>query len=186
MPPSGDITDLLHAWGKGDPEALQVLFARVYDELQRLAHRQLRAERAGHTLDTGALVHEAYFRLVDLDPALWQNRDHFFAMAARAMRQVLVGYARMRNAQKRGGGGTVVTLDDNLARVDPRTDDVLAIDEALQRLQQLEPRYVQVVECRLFAGLTVEETATALEISAATVKRDWTLARAWLNRELAS
>jgi RNA polymerase sigma factor (TIGR02999 family) len=182
----GDITDLLRAWGGGDAEALDRLFALVYDELQRLAHRQLRHEQTGHTLDTGSLVNEAYLRLIELDPARWENRGHFFAMAARAMRQVLVQYALARKAQKRGGGNSAVRLDDVVVMVEEHSDDLLALDEALGRLEQAEPRYVRVVECRLFAGLSIDETATALNISAATVKRDLTLARAWLNRELTS
>jgi RNA polymerase sigma factor (TIGR02999 family) len=186
MPARGDITDLLHAWGGGDADALERLFAIVYEELERLAHAQLRRERPGHTLDTGALVHEAYFRLIELDPTRWQNRAHFFAMAARAMRQVLVGYAVARNAKKRGSGRTALPLDEAVVMVESRSDDLLALDEALARLERAEPRYVRVVECRLFAGLNIEETAAALDISPATVKRDWTLARAWLNQELSA
>lgn len=184
MARQGDITDLLHAWGGGDAEALDRLFKLVYAELQRLAHRQLRNERTGHTLDTGSLVNEAYLRLIELDPARWQNRGHFFAMAARAMRQVLVQYAISRKAQKRGGGRTALPLEDVVVMVEEHSDDLLALDQALARLEQAEPRYVRVVECRLFAGLSIDETATALNVSAATVKRDLTLARAWLNREL--
>jgi RNA polymerase sigma factor (TIGR02999 family) len=186
MSPDGDITRLLHAWGNGDAGAVDQLFARVFEELQRLAHRQLRGEATGHTLDTGSLVNEAYLRLVELDPARWQNRGHFFAMAARAMRQVLVQYAIQRKAVKRGGGRTPVSIENVAALVEARSDELLALDQALERLERAEPRYVRVVECRLFAGLTIEETAAALEISVATVKRDLTLARAWLNRELSA
>lgn len=186
MPQQGEITDLLHAWGAGDADAVDRLFALVYGELQRLAHNQLRREQSGHTLDTGALVHEAYIRLVDLDPARWQNRAHFFAMAARAMRQVLVRYAVARKAQKRGAGRVPLPVDEVVASVDARADDLVALDEALCRLEVAEPRYVRVVECRLFAGLNVDETAAALSVSPATVKRDWTLARAWLNQELSA
>jgi RNA polymerase sigma factor (TIGR02999 family) len=182
----GDITDLLHSWGSGDREAIERLFRLVYEELRRQAHLQLQRERPGHTLETGALVHEAYLKLVELDPSRWHDRRHFFAMAARAMRQVLVNYALMRNAEKRGGGRTALPLDDVVASVDARSDDLLALDEALGRLEAAEPRYVRVVECRLFAGLGIDETAAALDISPATVKRDWTLARAWLNRELSA
>lgn len=186
MTADGEITNLLHAWGAGDPDAADRLFALVYDELQRLAHNQLRMERSGHTLDTSALVHEAYFRLADLDPSRWQNRAHFFGMAGRAMRQVLVRYAVARKAEKRGKGVCLLSLDDVAVSVDARSDDVLALDEALRRLEATEPRYVRVVECRLFAGLSIEETAAALGVSPATVKRDWTFARAWLNQELSA
>jgi RNA polymerase sigma factor (TIGR02999 family) len=184
MPEPGEITDLLHAWGAGDEAAGDRVFALVYDALAGLAHRQLRGERPGHTLDTGGLVHEAYFRLAGLDAARWQNRAQFFALAARAMRQVLIRYAVERKAQKRGGGKSPLPIEDVVAFSDERSEELLALDEALQRLESAEPRYARVVECRVFAGLDIEETAAALDISTATVKRDWTMARAWLNREL--
>ena len=155
----------------------------VYSELRRIAHRQLKGERAGHTLNTTALVHEAYLRL-GLGRISWRDRVHFFAVAARAMRRVLIDYAEARRAEKRGGGAANVTLDDTIAAPEHRVDDLLAIDEALNRLEQLDPRQVFVVECHVFAGMSLDDTAAALDISPATVSRDWALARAFLNRAL--
>jgi RNA polymerase sigma factor (TIGR02999 family) len=179
-----EISNLLIAWNEGDRAALDRLFPIVYRELRRIAHRQLRGERAGHTLSTTALVHEAYFKLVQLDRIQWQNRAQFFAIAARAMRRILVDYALARRRKKRGGGQPALSLDDVIVMVNTQADELLAVDQALQRLEAIDARHARVVECRVFAGLSVEETAEALDISPATVKRDWALARAWLNREL--
>jgi RNA polymerase sigma factor (TIGR02999 family) len=184
MPSTDEFSNLLSAWSDGDRAALDQLFPIVYRELRRIAHRQLRGERPGHTLSTTALVHEAYFKLVQLDRMRWQNRAQFFAIAARAMRRILVDYALARRRQKRGGGQPVLSLDDVVVLVNHDADELVAVDEALKRLEALDERHARVVECRVFAGLNVEETAEALNVSPATVKRDWVLARAWLNREL--
>ncbi|MGH7469607.1 MAG: sigma-70 family RNA polymerase sigma factor [Longimicrobiales bacterium] len=184
MASTDDISSLLTAWNEGDREALDRLFPVVYRELRRIAHRQLRGERPGHTLSTTALVHEAYFKLVQLDRIQWQNRAQFFAIAARAMRRILVDYALARRRKKRGGGQPMLPLDDVIIMVNSQADELVAVDQALQRLEAIDVRHARVVECRVFAGMSVEETAEALNISAATVKRDWALARAWLNREL--
>lgn len=160
-------------------------FPLVYDELRRIAQHALRAERSGHTLCATALVHEAWLELAKLTRIQWQNRSHVLAMAAQAMRRVLIDYAVARRRQKRGGGQPIEPLeDDAMAVVTERADDLVALDEALGRLMTLNERHGRIVECRFFGGMSVEETADALGISAATVKRDWTIARAWLNREL--
>jgi RNA polymerase sigma factor (TIGR02999 family) len=177
------VTELLRQLSTGRPGAADDLLPVVYGELRRLAHRQLTAERAGHTLNTTALVHEAYLRL-GLDRISWHDRAHFFAVAARAMRRVLIDYAEARRAAKRGGGAAHVTLDETVAAPHHRIDDLLAIDEALNRLEQVDARQVMVVECHVFAGMSLEDTAVALGVSPATVSRDWALARAWLNRAL--
>lgn len=180
----GDITALLEAHSSGNPDAMDELFPLVYDELRRIASRRMQGERSGHTLRTTALVHEAYLELVDLDNVDWQNRRHFFAIAARVMRNVLVDYAVKKNAQKRGGDLDRVPLAEEDGVVSVVLEDVLAVHQALERLETVDERQVRVVECRFFAGLTIEETANALDISPATVGRDWRMARAWLNREL--
>ena len=167
----------------GQQSAEDKLLPLVYGELKRMAHRQLKSERPGHTLNTTALVHEAYLRL-GLERISWQDRVHFFAVAARAMRRVLIDYAEARRAEKRSGGAVHVALDETVAAPERHVDDLLALDEALNRLEQLDPRQVSVVECHVFAGMSLEDTATALGISPATVSRDWALARAWLNRAL--
>lgn len=178
------VTQLLEAHAEGDPEAFDALLPRVYAELRRIAHYRLRGERPDHTLDTTALVHEAYLELVQLDRINWQNRAHFFAIASRAMRNILVDYAVRRKAQKRGGDRQRVPLDtDDLATEAP-VEDLLALDQALQQLEALDERQLRVVECRFFGGLSIDETAEALGISPATVSRDWRMARAWLNRAL--
>jgi RNA polymerase sigma factor (TIGR02999 family) len=156
----------------------------VYGELRRIAHHRLRAERDGHTLNTTGLVHETYLQLAGYNQALWRDRSHFLSIAAQAMRRVLVDYAAARNAQKRNGRRQRVSLDGLALRADPRGEELLAVDEALGRLERLNPRLARVVECRFFAGLGIEETAGATGTSPATVKRDWAVARAWLNREL--
>lgn len=163
---------------------LDDVFPAVYEELRRVAHRHLRGEQTGHTLDTTALVHEAYLELARLDHIRWPGRAYVLAAASRAMRRILVDFAVARRAQKRGGGAIAAPLDDAVAMAVSRGDDLLALDEALTRLTEVNARYGQVVECRFFGGMSVEETAEALGTSPATVKRDWTMARAWLNREL--
>ena len=161
------------------------LFTLVYAELRRIAGRQLRGERVEHTLCTTALVHEAWFELSKLNRIQWQSRAHFLALAAQAMRRVLIDYAVARRTQKRGGGKIIESLDgDALSIVQERAGDFIALDEALQRLMTLNERHARIVECRFYGGMSVDETAEALNISPATVKRDWTLARAWLNQEL--
>lgn len=177
------ITDLLTQLSAGDRSAADRLLPLVYGELRRLARRQLRGERPGGTLDTTALVHEAYLRL-GLARVAWSDRAHFFAVAARAMRRVLVDHARSRRAGKRGDGLGLLPLDETVAAPERRLDDLLAIDEALAQLERIDARQVRVVECHVFAGMSLEETAAALEVSPATVSRDWALARAWLNRQL--
>jgi len=180
-----DVTELLQAHAQGDQTALDRLFARVYDELRQMARGRMRHERPDHTLGATELVHEAFFRLVRLDRIDWQSRAHFLAIASQAMRNVLLDHAEHRGAQKRGGGDRPVTLERVEIPHDLPGDDVLALCEALQRLEALEPRQARVVECRFFGGLNLDETAQALGVSAATVSRDWTIARAWLHAELA-
>jgi RNA polymerase sigma factor (TIGR02999 family) len=181
---SQQITHLLLAWGQGDQAALETLMPLVYDELRKVAARHLRGQRPGHTLQTTALVNEAYLRLIDASQVQWQNRAHFFAVAAHLMRRILVDFARMRNYQKRGGGAQPVSLDEAMIVAPERGADLLALDEALTRLQALNTRQAQVVELRYFGGLSEEETAEALKISVRTVRRDWNFARVWLHREL--
>lgn len=188
--PAADVTRLLAAWGAGDRAALDALLPAVYAELRRQAERALRREGDGHTLQPTALVHEVWLRLVDQRPGRLEGREHFVAVAARCMRQVLVDAARARRADKRGGGVHAVTLD---AGVDVAADggageagvDLLALDDALERLARLDPQQARLVELRYFVGLTLDETAAALGVSAATVSREWAIARRWLRRELA-
>ena len=181
--PSEPVTDLLLAWGRGDDSALDRLIPLVRVELHRLARRHMRREHTGHTLQTTALVNEAYLRLVDLGRVRWQDRAHFFAMSARLMRRILVDHARSRQFVKRGGGARRIPFDEALVSVE-RNIDLVELDDALRRLADLDPRKGQVVEMRFFAGLGVEETATALGVSPVTVMRDWRVARAWLFKEL--
>lgn len=181
-----DITELLRASSRGHRDAMDRLMPVVYGELRRIAQGQLRAERVGHTVSTTALVHEAYLRLVDLREVDWQDRAHFFAIAARLMRRVLIDYARARAREKRGGGWVQVPLSDGVEVVEEQTDLLLELEDALRRLEDRNERQCRVIECRCFADLSVEETAAALGTSPATVKRDWAFARAWLNRELSS
>jgi RNA polymerase sigma factor (TIGR02999 family) len=178
------VSDLLRELSRGQPDALDRLIPIVYDELRRIAHGQLRGEHSGHTLNTTALVHETYLRLVQIDRVEWQDRAHFFAVAARLMRRVLIDYARTRNRDKRGGAAVRVSLSESLDGLAQPPDDFLVLEEALARLEALNARQCRVVECRCFAEMSVEETAAALGTSPATVKRDWAFARAWLNREL--
>lgn len=187
MNDQGEVTQLLAAVKGGHTEAMRRVVTLVYEELERIAHRQLAREHDGHTLDTGALVHEAYFKLSELDRIEWQSREHFLAIAARIMRRILIDYAVARHAQKRGGDAVRITLDSGLAGgAEDRTEDLLALDDALRRLARLSERQSRIVECRFFAGMSVDETASALSLSPATVKRDWVAARAWLNRELSA
>jgi len=181
---SHNITHLLKEWSDGDRQALDKLTPLVYEELRHHAARYLRRERRGHTLQTTALIHEAYLRLIDARDVHWQSRAHFFAIAANLMRRILVEHARRRDADKRGGSHIRVQLDDALAVADEPDVDLLAIDEALDRLAAIDPQQARVVELRFFSGLSVEETAAALGVSPKTVKRDWSVARAWLRREI--
>jgi len=180
-----DITRLLRELSQGRSNSLDRLMPLVYDQLRRISHRQLRGERRGHTLSTTALVHEAYLKLVDIEAVDWRDRGHFFAMAGRLMRRVLVDHARTRKRRKRGGDWVRVPLDRVLDVSVERADTLLALDEALDRLEARNERQSRVVHYRFFVGLSVEETAAALGISEATVKRDWAYSRAWLNRALA-
>jgi len=180
------ITQLLIKWRNGDQAALDELAPLVYSELRRLARHYLRAERPGHTLQPSDLVHEAYLRLVDEKDIDWQNRAHFFGVAAVRMRHILVERARSRRAAKRGGGEYRLTLSEADRLTDKRDVNLLALDEALRRLEALDPQKSRVVELRYFGGLTIEETAEAMKISPATVKRDWSMARAWLRSEISN
>jgi RNA polymerase sigma factor (TIGR02999 family) len=179
-----DITHLLADLSAGNARAADALFPLLYDELHRIAHRQLRSERADHTLCTTALVNEAYVRLVDQQRAQWQNRAQFLAVAARAMRRILVDYARRVRSGKRGGEWQRLALDDVELAVEERADMLVALDDALARLASLNPRLTQVVECRFFGGMTEAETAAALGLTERTVRRDWVKAKGWLNTEL--
>ena len=179
-------TALLVAWGHGDQAAFDALMPLVHDELHQIARRQMAGERPGHTLQATALVNEAYLRLIEVKRMQWQNRAHFFAMAARVMRRILVNAALARGYQKRGGGAARVTLDECLAASPEIAPDVVALDDALTTLAISEPRKAQVVELRFFGGLTVEETAEALHVSAVTVMRDWQFAKLWLLREMSA
>lgn len=178
------VTDLLKAWSKGDESALTRIVPLVYDELRQLARNHLRRERTGHTLQPTALVHEAFTRLVDQSQVEWQGRTHFFAVAAQTMRRILVDHARKRHAARRGGQGIRITLDESVAVADRRDVDLISLDRALTSLAQRDATQGRIVELRYFAGLGIDETADALSISPATVKREWTLARAWLRREM--
>lgn len=181
-----NITALLVGYGRGDKEALDKLMPVVYDELRRQAARYLRREQAGHTLQTTALIHEAYVRLVDQRNVQWQNRAHFFGIAAQMMRRILVDHARTKRRAKRGGSDVKVSLADATIPVKERDLDVVALDEALTRLAEIDEQQSRVVELRFFSGLTVEETAEVMGISPATVKRDWSMAKAWLHREISA
>jgi RNA polymerase sigma factor (TIGR02999 family) len=181
---SGSVTKLLHGWRKGDREALDSLLPLVYDELRRVAHHQLQNERPDHTLQSAALVHEAYLRLVGQEAPEWQNRAHFFAVAAQLVRQILVDYARRHRAAKRGGGAWKLSLADAVDLPQPGNVDLIALDDALKTLAQTDPRQCRVIELRFFAGLSVEETSQVLGVAASTVQRDWIAARAWLYREI--
>ncbi|HYM62819.1 MAG TPA: sigma-70 family RNA polymerase sigma factor, partial [Thermoanaerobaculia bacterium] len=177
-----DVTELLNAWSGGRHEALDELIPLVYDELRRIARRQMKRERAGASFQTTTLIHEAYLKLVDQTHAHWRDRAHFFAVASQLMRRIAVDHARARLADKRGGGLVQVSIDD--APGEYRDEELLAIDEALSHLEQLDPQQCRVVELRFFGGLTIEETAVAMRISTATVKREWSTAKAWLYHEV--
>jgi RNA polymerase sigma factor (TIGR02999 family) len=188
QPAGGEISTLLRAWSDGDQSALDRLTPIVYGELRRLARRYMKHERPGHSLQTSALVNEAYLRLVDYERMQWQNRAHFFAVSSQLMRRILVDHARRRNL-KRGGGVQHVSLEEAAVlagdRRCPLGPDLVALDDALNTLARLDPRKVQVVEMRFFGGLSVEETAEVLKVSPVTVMRDWSTAKAWLYRQLA-
>ena len=183
QPAVDDISTLLCAWSDGDRNALERLTPIVYDELHRLAGRYMRRERPGHSLQTTALVHEAYMRLVDYKRMQWQNRAHFFAVSSQLMRRILVDHARRHNL-KRGGGVLHVSLEQAAVLVADEDTDLVALDDAMNALARIDPRKVQVVEMRFFGGLSVEEIAEVLKVSTVTVKRDWRTARTWLYREL--
>ena len=194
MHQSAELSLLLNDARRGDTSAMDKVVAAVYDELRVIARRHRARERLNHSLDTTGIVHEAYFKLAGLDKIEWKNRAHFFAIAARIMRQLLIDHARKRRAEKRGGDAAVLSLDatefeglEGLISVpDNRVDELIGLDSALQRLEAMNERHARVVECRFFTGLSIEETAKAIGVSPATVKREWVLARAWLNRELRS
>jgi len=177
------VTELLTSWSSGDESALAELVPIMLDELKLIARRHMRSQRNGHVLQTTALVNEAYIRFCHLGGMRWQDRTHFLAMASRLMRRVLVDFARAQASQKRGGGYIAVTLDDASATAGPTTD-LIALDDALDALAKIDPRKCRVIELRFFAGLSVEETASFLKVSAQTVFRDWRLAKAWLLREM--
>lgn len=179
-----EVTQLLGQWGGGDGAALDELIPLVYDELRRMAHRHMAQERPGHTLQATALVNEVYLKLKNERPGKWQNRAHFFAVAAQMMRFILVDYARRHARAKRGGGAQQVTLDEAMLVSSESASETLALDEALQKLEQFDKRKSQIAVLRFFAGLTIEETAEALAVSVETVMRDWRLTRAWLRKEL--
>ncbi len=181
---NADVTALLRAWSDGDEAAIEQLAPIVFSELKRLAHRHLANERPNHTLESGALVNEAYVRLVDWKNVRWQNRAHFFAAAAQMMRRILVDYARARGYQKRGGEFQKVALDESAIVSPGRSSMVVALDEALQKLALKDPRKSRVVELRYFGGLTTDEIAEVLKVSSNTVLNDWAMARAWLIREI--
>ena len=178
------VSELLVNWGHGDRDAREALIPLVYDELRRVARRYLRRERPDHTLQSAALVHEAYLRLVHQETPEWQNRAHFFGVAAQLMRHILVDHARNHLAVKRGAGVPRLTLDPQIALPQKREVDLVALDDALNRLTSLDPQRCRIVELRFFGGLSIEETAVVLGISAATVSRDWATSRAWLQREI--
>jgi RNA polymerase sigma-70 factor (ECF subfamily) len=178
------ITELLLAWGEGDETALEQLIPLVYQELHRLARHYMRQEQPGHTLETTALINEAYLRLVDTNRVPWQNRSHFYAICARAMRRILIDHAKSRHRAKRGGGAREVSLDEVASLARDRSAELVLLDEALKRLEAFDKRKSQVVELRFFGGLSIEETAEVMKISTISVSRDWNTAKAWLYREI--
>jgi RNA polymerase sigma factor (TIGR02999 family) len=179
-----EVTQMLIDWSNGDQTALDKLIPVVYTELRKLADKRLRRRRPDYTIQTTALVHEAYIHLIDCNNIDWKNRAHFFGVAAQLMRNVLVDYARKQASSKRGGGMYRLTLDDSLKISDEQDVDLMALDEALLKLEDFDPQKNRIIEMRYFAGLTIEETAEALGISATTVKREWSFAKAWLHREI--
>lgn len=184
VPSTREITQLLVAWNNGDAAALEKLAPLVQAELHRLAKRYMAGERQGHILQTTALVNEAFLRLIDWQNVEWRNRAHFFGLAAQIMRRILVDFARARRREKRGGDALLVSLSKADGVAQEESADLVALDDALQALEKLDPRQARVVELRFFAGLSLEETAEALKVSLSTVRRDWSLAEAWLYREL--
>jgi RNA polymerase sigma factor (TIGR02999 family) len=183
-PPLQEVTQLLVDWGNGNHAALDQLMPLVYTELRQLAHRYMRRERPGHTMQTTALIHEAYLRLVDQTQVRWQHQAHFFGIAARIMRQILIEHARSHTRAKRGGGAGTIALDEAAIVSQARATELLALDDALERLAAIDPRKSRVVELRFFGGLSVEEAAIVLNVAPNTVLRDWRLAKAWLHREI--
>lgn len=178
-----DVTELLREWSDGNRQALSELLPIIYNELRHVAHQYLHRERAAHTLETTALVHEAYLKLIDQRSVNWQNRAHFFAIAAQAMRRILIDNARRRTAGKRGKGEKI-SLEDVAIVSNEREEGLLALDEALRALEQIDPQQSKIIELRYFGGLTIEETSEAMSLSPATVKREWAMARAWLYKAL--
>jgi RNA polymerase sigma-70 factor, ECF subfamily len=181
---SVQITNLLVDWGNGNARALEKLVPLIYDELRRMAKRYMRGQSVGHTLQTTELIHEAYLKLVDNEQKEWKNRSHFFGVASQAMRHILVDYARAKQSKKRGGIQHQITLDENAAVFNDRSDDIVALNDALEKLDKLDARKVKVVEMKFFGGLTMDEIGEVLNISPETVKRDWRFSRTWLLREL--
>lgn len=184
MTSTQNVTEMLHDWRNGDQAALDRLIPVVYDELRRQAAGYLRRERPGHTLQSAALIHEAYLRLVNQQNIEWQNRAHFYAIAARLMRQILVDHARRRNASKRGGSDIRVSLEEAMVASPETNVDLVALDEALTRLADIDPQQAKIVELRYFSQLSVEETAEVLGVSSRTVRRDWNVAKAWLRQQI--
>jgi RNA polymerase sigma factor (TIGR02999 family) len=178
------ITELLVAWNRGDEKSLEELIPAVEQELRRIAHRYMRRENPGHTLQTTALVNEAYLKLVDQTRVSWQNRAHFFAIAAQVMRRILINHARDRRAAKRGGDAAHLNLDDVFVLSEEKADELIALDDALERLAKIDARRGKIVEMRFFGGLSIEETAHVLKVAQSTVSQDWRLARAWLHAEI--
>jgi RNA polymerase sigma factor (TIGR02999 family) len=183
-PPLQEVTQLLVDWGNGNQAALDQLIPLVYTELRQLARRYMSRERSGHTMQTTALIHEAYLRLVDQNQVRWENRAHFLGIAARLMRQILIEHARRHTRAKRGGGAGTIALDEAAIVSQTRAAELLALDDALERLAAIDPRKSRVVELRFFGGLSVEEAAIVLNVAPNTVLRDWRLAKAWLHREI--
>lgn len=181
---ANEVTQLLVSWGNGDQQSLESLIPLVYDELRRQARRYLRRERPDHTLQSSALVHEVYVRLIDQRQANWHNRSQFFGVAAQLMRRILVDHARSRGAVKRGAGVTKLAIAEEVAAIEMQNVDLIALDTSLTKLEQIDPQQCRIVELRFFSGLSIEDTADALSISPATVKRDWAMAKAWLYREI--
>src|SRR5215470_4635615 len=186
MSSSQEITRLLQGWSDGDEQALEKLTPLLYRELHRMAHRYMRQERPGHTLQTTALINEAYLRLISWKNVRWQNRAQFFGVSAQLMRKILVDFARSRNYAKRGAGGHVISLDDVPVVSRDRARDILALDDALQRLADIDPRKSQIVELRFFGGLSLEETAEVLKVSSRTIRREWDLAKTWISRQMSA
>ena len=179
-----EVTQLLINWSKGDKAAFEELVPLVHGELHRIARRYMAKENPDHTLQTSALINEAYIRLIDQQDIPWQNRAHFFAVAAQVMRHILVDHARKYSYAKRGGGARKIPLDDALARMDQKASEIVALDDALKTLAVIDPRKSQIIELRFFGGLSIEETAEVMKISSPTVQREWRSAKAWLRREL--